>query len=77
MHETRTRLIQFTLALGVYFSAFAAGYALSVLYPRSTFSGITSDVMGLWLPLAWGYTFLKIPQSARLETARVATGARS
>jgi hypothetical protein len=74
MHETRTRLIQFTLALGVYFSAFAAGYALSVLYPHTTYSSVATDAMGLWLPLAWCYTFLKVPDSARLATARV-TGA--
>jgi hypothetical protein len=74
LHETQTRLIQFTLALGVYFSAFAAGYALSVLYPHSTYSSMANNAMGLWLPLAWGYTFLKVPENARLTTARV-TGA--
>jgi hypothetical protein len=76
LHETRTRLIQFTLALGVYFSAFAAGYALSVLYPHNSYRGIATDVMGLWLPLAWAYTFLKVPESARLQMARVTAGAR-
>jgi hypothetical protein len=76
LHETRTRLIQFTLALGVYFSAFTAGFALSVLYPNSLFSSIAGGAMGLWLPLAWGYTFLKIPENARLQTARVTAGAR-
>jgi hypothetical protein len=74
LRETRTRLIQFTLALGVYFSAFAAGYALSVLYPHATYSSVATYAMGIWLPLAWGYTFLKVPESARLATARV-TGA--
>ncbi len=77
LRETRTRLIQFTLALGVYFSAFAAGFALSVLYPRSMYNSVATTVMGLWLPLAWGYTFLKVPESARLETARVSAGPRS
>jgi hypothetical protein len=75
LRETRTRLIQFTLALGVYFSAFAASFALSVLYPNSQYMGLASYAMGLWLPLAWSYTFLKVPESARLQTARVATGA--
>jgi hypothetical protein len=77
LRETRTRLIQFTLALGVYFSAFAASFALAVLYPGSPYSGFATYAMGLWLPLAWGYTFLKIPENARLQTARVATGGRS
>jgi hypothetical protein len=76
LHETRTRLIQFTLALGVYFSAFAAGYALSVLYPHTTYSSVATYAMGLWLPLAWAYTFLKVPENARLLTARVSVGAR-
>jgi hypothetical protein len=77
LRETRTRLIQFTLALGVYFSAFAAGYALSVLYPNGGYSGLATYAMGLWLPLAWGYTFLKVPESARLQTARVSGGTQS
>ena len=71
LRETRTQLIQFTLALGVYFSAFAASFALSVLYPKSLYGGLATNAMALWLPLAWGYTFLKIPESARLVTARV------
>jgi hypothetical protein len=74
LSETRTRLIQFTLALGVYFSAFAATFAISVLYPGSLIPGLASGAMGLWLPLAWGYTFLRVPESARLQTARVAAG---
>jgi hypothetical protein len=76
LRETRTRLIQFTLALGVYFSAFAASFAVSVLYPDGPFSGLASGAMGLWLPIAWGYTFLKVPESARLQTARVSASAR-
>lgn len=76
LSETRTRLIQFTLALGVYFSAFAAAFAISVLYPGSPIPGLASGAMGLWLPLAWGYTFLKVPESARLQTTRMMAGAR-
>jgi hypothetical protein len=76
LRETRTQLIQFTLALGVYFSAFAASFAMAVLYPDSPFSGLATYAMGLWLPLAWGYTFLKVPESARLQPARVTAGAR-
>ncbi len=77
LRETRTRLIQFTLSLGVYFCAFAAGFAISVLYPQSPYAAVVSYAMGIWLPLAWGYTLLKVPESARLETARVSVGARS
>ena len=73
LRETRTRLMQLVLALGVYFSAFAANYALRNLYP--TLNVVWQSVpplMGLWLPLAWAYTFLRIPEEARLATDRVA-----
>jgi hypothetical protein len=76
LRETRTRLIQFTLSLGVYFSLFAASYAIAVLYPNSPYSWFATGAMGLWLPLAWGYTFLKVPENARLQTSRVTAGAR-
>jgi len=76
LRETRTQLIQLILSLGVYFSAFAASFALTVLYPNSPYSWFAAGAMGLWLPLAWGYTFLKVPESARLATARVSAGAR-
>ena len=72
LRETRTRLIQLVLALGVYFSAFAASYALRNLYPGFLLWRYVSHLMALWLPLAWAYTFLKIPEEARLATARVA-----
>jgi len=72
LRETRTRLIQLVLALGVYFSAFAASYALRNLYPQLVIWRYVSHSMVLWLPLAWGYTFLKVPEEARLATARVA-----
>jgi len=73
LRETRTRLIQLVLALGVYFSAFAAIYALRNLYP--TLNVVWQSVpplMGLWLPLAWAYTFLRVPEEAQLATDRVA-----
>ena len=76
LRETRTQLIQLVLALGVYFSAFAASYAQSVLYPNSLVWRLVSYAMAIWLPLAWGYTFLRIPEGARLTTARVALGSR-
>jgi hypothetical protein len=74
LRETRTRLIQLALALGVYFSAQAASYALAVLYPNSPVWRIGSYVMAMWLPLAWGYTFLMVSESARLSPSRVAHG---
>ncbi len=72
LHETRTRLIQLVLALGVYFSAFAASYALRNLYPDFLVWRYVPPVMAIFLPLAWAYTFLRIPEEARLATDRVA-----
>ncbi len=77
LHETRTLLIQLSLALGVYFSAEAASFALAVLHPYNPVWRIGPYVMGLWLPLAWGYSFLMVPESARLSPAHVAHGTRA
>jgi hypothetical protein len=74
LHETRTRLIQLSLALGVFLSAMAASNALSALYPNSPIWRIGSYLMSLWLPIAWGYTFLRVPENARLAPSRVVTG---
>lgn len=75
LRETRTRLIQLILALGIFFSADAANYALYNLFPHleANFLKWIPPVMGTFLPLAWAYTFTRIPEEARLETARVAT----
>ena len=72
LRETRTRLIQLVLALGVYFSAYAASYALRNLYPELPIWRYVAHLMSLGLPLAWAYTFLRVPEEARLATARVA-----
>ncbi len=76
LRETRTELIQLVLSLGIYFSAFAATWALAVIYPNSSVWKIGQYAMSMWLPLAWGYTFLRIPEGARLSIARVAIGSR-
>ncbi len=72
LRETRTRLVQLVLALGVYFSAFAGCYALRNLHPDWQVWRYVSHLMAIWLPVAWSYTFLKIPEEARLATARLA-----
>ncbi|HXZ12170.1 MAG TPA: hypothetical protein VEG64_07235 [Candidatus Sulfotelmatobacter sp.] len=78
LRETRTRLVQLVLALGVYFSATAGTYALRNLFPVLQPSVLrwVPPVIGLWLPLAWGFTFVKVPEEARLATARLAVKAR-
>lgn len=74
LRETRTRLIQLVLALGIFFSSDAACYALRNLFPslEPSFLKWVPPLAGTFLPLAWAYTFTKISENARLETARVA-----
>lgn len=78
LRETRTRLIQLVLALGVYFSATAGTYALRNLFPGLQESVLrwVPPLIGTWLPLAWAYTFSKVPEDARLTTARLLVRAR-
>jgi hypothetical protein len=73
LRETRTRLIQLVLSLGVYFSLFAANYAIRNLYPSlsSVFVPLVA-VFGTFLPLAWAYAFWRLPEEARLVPARLA-----
>ncbi len=71
LRETRVRLIQLVLALGIYFSASAATYALRNLFSGLEFLKIVPPVVNTWLPLAWAYTFTKVPEEARLATARL------
>jgi len=76
LQETRTRLVQLVLSLGVYFSAFAVTYALRNLYPGFSLWQYTPPLLGIALPAAWAYTFLKVPEGARLATAQVAAPGR-
>lgn len=73
LRETRARLIQLVLALGVYFSAFAADYALRNLYPnlQSIWQFVT-PMLGCILPAAWAYSFLRVSEEGRLAPARLA-----
>lgn len=78
LRETRTRLIQLVLALGVYFSATAGIYALRNLFPGLEASLLRwlPPVLGTWLPFAWAYTFAKVPEDAHLTPARLAVKPR-
>jgi len=71
LHENRTRLVQLVLAMGVYFSAFAGSYALRSMYPNFFLWQYFTQLMAIWLPVSWAYTFLKIPEDAQMATARV------
>jgi hypothetical protein len=73
LRETRTRLIQLILSLGVYFSLLAADYALRSLYPNmNLLLQFLPPLVGCFLPAAWAYAFWRIPEDARLTPARLA-----
>lgn len=78
LRETRTRLIQLVLALGIYFSATACTYALRNLFPGLQPSVLrwVPPIIGVWLPIAWAYTFAKVSEDSRLATARLVARAR-
>lgn len=77
LRETRTRVIQLVLALGIYFSATAGTYALRNLFPALQPSlRWVPPIFGTWLPLAWAYTFTRVSEDARLATARLAVKPR-
>ena len=73
LRETRTQLVQLVLSLGLYFSSFAAVYALGNLYQSANaFLGLLTQVFDLILPLAWAYAFWRLPVDARLVPSRLA-----
>ena len=73
LRETRMRLIQLVLALGIYFSADAVAYALRNLFPslQPNFLRWIPPLMGVWLPVAWAYTMTKVSEDSRLAPARL------
>jgi hypothetical protein len=71
LRENRTRLMQLVLSMGVYVSLSASSYALNNLYPNHGFWQYYFPITSLWLPVSWAYTFLKVPEDARIATARV------
>ncbi len=73
MRETRTQLIQLVLSLGVYFSLFAANYAVQNLHRTSgSFLEALTPLFGCFLPLSWAFTFWHVPEEARTVPSRLA-----
>jgi hypothetical protein len=73
MRETRTRLIQLVLSMGVYFSLFAANFAVQNLYHNSgSFFALLTPLFGCFLPFSWCYAFWKLPEEARITPSRLA-----
>lgn len=71
LRETRTRLVQFILALGVYFSAYAAGYALLNLESKYSVVLTIGPALGCLLPLSWTITMWRHSEDARLVPAQL------
>ncbi len=77
LRETRVLLVQLVLSLGVYFSAYAASYAISNLRPSLySYVSLMLPIMGCLLPLAWAYAIWRVPEDARIAPARLAVGHR-
>jgi hypothetical protein len=77
LRETRARLIQLVLSLGIYFSLYAANYALRNLYPSvEAIFVVLNPLIGCFLPFAWAYAFWKLPEEARLAPAQLAVTSR-
>jgi hypothetical protein len=72
LRETRAQLIQLVLSLGVYFSAFAATFALENMFPDLLFFMYVVPVLGCLLPLAWAHAFWRLSPDARMVPARLA-----
>jgi hypothetical protein len=77
--ETRARLVQLVLSLGIYFSAIAVAYAVRGLFPQLDGHGLwrwAPPLISLWVPLAFFYAFLKVPNEARMMMSRVSISAQ-
>jgi hypothetical protein len=72
LRESRTQLIQLVLSLGVYFSAFAATFALENMFPNLKFFTYIVPVFGCLLPLAWASAFWRLAPDARMAPGRLA-----
>jgi hypothetical protein len=71
LRENRTRLMQLVLGLGVYLSLFAGSYALRNMYPDFAIWQYFIHIIAFWLPASWAYSFLRVPEDARMATAQV------
>jgi hypothetical protein len=69
LREARTRLVQFILSLGLYFSAYAASYALLNLADKFGAVRYLSQLLACLLPLSWSITMLRHTEDSRIATA--------
>lgn len=71
LRETRTRLVQFVLSLGLYFSAYAASYALVNMASKYSVVNFIAPAFGCFLPLSWTVTMWRHSDEARLAPAQL------
>jgi hypothetical protein len=71
LRETRTRLVQFVLSLGLYFSGYAASYALGNMASKYTIVYFIAPAFGCLLPLAWTITMWRYSEDSRLVPAQL------
>jgi hypothetical protein len=71
LRETRTRLVQIILSLGLYFSGYAASYALMNFSGKFSVIRYICPVLGCFLPLSWSLTILRHDEEARLAPAQL------
>jgi hypothetical protein len=72
---TRLRLILIVSTFGLFFSLQAATYGLRNLFPAFAIWHVIPPLVGAWLPLSLAFAFTRVPDEARILTARIA-GAR-
>lgn len=72
LRVARLRLILLVSAFGIFFALHAATYGLRNLWPGFPIWRVLPPLVGTWLPLSLAYTFVKVPEEARIATARVA-----
>ena len=76
LRENRTRLMHLVLSMGVYVSLFATSFAFGNLHVLPAISRYYFPLMDMLLPASWIYTFVRVPEDARMVTARVVAPSR-
>ena len=73
LRETRTRLVQMVLSLGLYFSAYAGSYALINLGSKHELLLVQylGPILGCFLPVSWMLTIVRHNEDSRLTPARL------
>ena len=73
LRETRTRIVQMILSLGLYFSAYAGTYALINLGSKHEVVLVQylGPILGCFLPFSWMLTILRHTEESRLTPARL------